>query len=161
MSDAHRFRATLRSSPEHGRATWIVVPFDVREAFGTGGRVPVTGTIEGVEFRSSISPMKKGGGPGAHMLPVNAELRRRAGLEAGQDVEIELRRDERPREVSVPDDFQAALESSPKAKSTWTILSFTHRKEPVRSIEEAKRPETRRRRIEKAVAMLEAGKKNP
>ena len=71
---------------------------------------------------------------------------------------VELERDDEPREVEVPTDLAEALAADAGALATFDGLSYTHRKEYVGWIEEAKREETRRNRIEKAVVMLREGK---
>jgi hypothetical protein len=150
---SHRFRVVLEGV-EGMNAAVLVPPFDVKEAFGTRGRVPVRGTIAGAPFRSTLVPMG-----GRHMMPVNRELREAAGVAAGDEVEVVLERDTEERTVEAPEDLARALAASPAAQATWDGLSYTHRKEWARHVEEAKRPETRARRIEKAVATLAAGKR--
>ena len=127
------------------------MPFDVVKAFGTRGRVPVRGTINGYPFRSTLSPMG-----GCHMMPVNRTLRDGAGIAAGETISIVLERDDQPRTVAVPPDLAAALAADPAAKAAWDRSSYTHRREYVEAIEDAKRPETRVRRIERTVASLAA-----
>ena len=94
---------------------------------------------------------------GKFMLPLAKEHRDKAGVKAGDKVEVSLEPDAAPREVAVPKDLAAALKKA-GALATFAKLAFTHRKEHVRAIEEAKAPETRARRIEKAVAMVLAKK---
>lgn len=91
------------------------------------------------------------------MLPLAKEHRDKAGVKAGDKVEVSLERDDAPREVEVPKDLAAALKKA-GARAAFDKLAFTHRKEHVRAIEEAKAAETRARRIEKAVAMVLAKK---
>jgi hypothetical protein len=146
----HRFEAELTLSGRSG--TYLVVPLDVPAVFG-GRRSPVRGTVNGVPFRSTIAPYGD-----AFYLGVNRELRTRAGAEAGDTVVVELERDDEPREVEVPPDLGEALAADAGALATFDGLSYTHRKEYVDWIEEAKREATRRKRIEKAVVMLREGK---
>jgi hypothetical protein len=131
----------------------IEVPFDVREAFGAG-RVPVRGTIDGTPFRTTIVRMR-----GVWCFPVNRELREAAGVELGQQVAIELERDVEVRTVDVPDDLAAALDDGSRA--FFDGLSYTSRKEYIRWITEAKRAETRTRRVAKAAALLRDGVRVP
>ena len=152
---AKRFRVVLEKH-EQSEATGIRVPFDVQKVFGTRARVPVRGTINGFPFRSSIFPM---GGEGSHYMAVNRETREGAGAKGGETVSVVMERDDEPRTIEPPADFLRALRADRAARETWERLSYTHRKEHVRAVEEAKRPETRARRIEKSISMLAAGKK--
>jgi Bacteriocin-protection, YdeI or OmpD-Associated/Domain of unknown function (DUF1905) len=149
---AQRFEATLE---QHGSGTVVVVPFDLKEAFGSG-RPPVLATVNGHTFRTTLFTMG-----GRALLGLNREVREAAGVEAGQEVSVELERDYEPRTVEVPSDLAAALEADPAVRETFDGLSYTHRKEYVRWIEEAKRAETRTRRVEKSVEMLREGVKTP
>jgi hypothetical protein len=146
MAQEKRFDAVLEKH-ESGSATAIFIPFDVHEAFGKRGRVPVCGTINGAPFRSSVFRM----GDAPYFMVVNRKLRELAGVEAGETVSVVMRRDDEPRTVDVPDDLRAALETAPGALDAWSRLSFTHQREHVEAIEEAKRPETRARRVAKAL----------
>ena len=146
----HRFEAELTLSGRSG--TYVVVPLEVPTVFGSR-RPPVRGTVNGVPFRSTIAPYGD-----AFYLGVNRELRTRAGAEAGDTVVVELERDDEPREVEVPADLAEALTADAAALGTFESLSYTHRKEYVRWIDEAKREATRRKRIEQAVVMLREGK---
>ena len=152
-STRHKFRAQLESDAEHGHASWITIPFDVPDVFGTRSRVPVCGTINGFPFRGSLAPMG-----GCHLLGINKELRTAANAKAGDTVEIVLERDTAPRVIEAPPDLAKALKANQAAQAAWEKLSYTHRKEHVKAIEEAKKPETRRRRIAKALEMLSSMK---
>jgi hypothetical protein len=149
---AQRFEATLE---QHGSGTVVVVPFDLKEAFGSG-RPPVRATVNGYSFRTTLFTMS-----GRALLGLNREVREAAGVEAGQEVSVELERDDEPRAVEVPRDLASALEADPAVRETFDGLSYTHRKEYVRWIEDAKRDETRTRRVAKAVEMLREGVKTP
>ena len=155
MPTTKRFRVLLEKH-ESSEATGIKIPFNVQKVFGTRARVPVRGTINGFAFRSSIFPM---GGEGQFYMAVNKETRAGAKAKAGETVSVSMERDDEPRIVTPPPDFEKALKASKSAQAMWNKLSYTHRKEHVRAIEEAKRPETRARRIAKAIADLAAGKK--
>lgn len=155
-SPTKRFRVLLEKH-EGSEATGFYVPFDVPTVFGTRARVPVRGTINGFAFRSSIAPM----GGGRHCMVVNKEVRAGAKAAGGEMISVVLERDPEPRTVEPPADFLRALQrASPAARATWESLSYTHRKEHVRAAEEAKRPETRARRIERSMSMLATGKKD-
>jgi len=131
------------------------LPFDVYESFGTRARIPVKGTINGFAFRSSIFPM----GGGKFYLVVNKQMREGAKVKAGDTAEFLLEKDDAPREIETPADFAKALKANKDAQAVWDRLSFTHRKEYIGAIVEAKKPETRMRRIEKAIEMIAAMKK--
>jgi bacteriocin resistance YdeI/OmpD-like protein/uncharacterized protein DUF1905 len=132
-------------------AATLKPPFDVGEVFQRKGRVPVKGTINGFPFRSSLMNMGDG-----HMMVVNAQLRAGAGCKAGDTVAVLMELDEEKRTVEVPAYLKKIIDREPKAREFWVKLSFTHRKECVREIEGAKRPETREKRI---AAMLDALRK--
>ncbi len=140
---------------KNSEATWIRIPFNVLEVFGTRARVPVKGTINGFPFRSSIFPE----GGGTHYMAVNKAMKAGAKAQAGDEIEVVMERDEEPRVITPPADFLKSLKADSKAQARWEKLSYTHQKEYVKAIEEAKKPETRARRIEKAVAELATGKK--
>jgi hypothetical protein len=140
-----RFEAVLGDG--EGRPL-VVLPFDVRAEFGQA-RPPVRGTVNGHPFRTTVAVY--GGVP---YLGFRREIRDAAGIELGDTVEIELERDDEPRVVEVPEELAAALAADAALQSAWERLSFTHRREHVEAIRDAKRDETRRRRIDQAVAML-------
>jgi len=130
-------------------ATGFEVPEDVVEELGTHKRPPVKVTINGYTYRSTVAPYG-----GRFFLPLSAVNRTGAGVAAGDQVTVSLELDREPREVTVPADFQAALDAERGARDKFAALSYTHRKEHVRAIEEAKTLETRQRRIAKAIDLL-------
>ncbi|RPI82195.1 MAG: DUF1905 domain-containing protein [Chloroflexi bacterium] len=144
-----QFQAVLETDLDSS-ATFIVIPFDVQQIYGTRGRVPVAGTINGYPFRTTLSPYG-----GKHYLGINKATRDSANVRAGELVEIVLDYDSAPRTVTLPDDFAQALQASEKVQSAWNKLSYTKQKEIVRSIEGARKPETRQSRIERTISRLE------
>jgi hypothetical protein len=148
-----RFEAVLQV--EGKTATYIEVPLDVPAVFG-GKRVPVHGTINGHPFRSTIATYGD-----RFYLPVNKGVREGAGATAGETVTVELERDEAPREVEVPKDLAAALKRAPAARKRFDGLSYTHQKEYVSWITEAKRDATRQGRVDKTISMLQEGEEHP
>lgn len=156
QSPVKRFRVLVERE-EGSEVCGINIPFDVEQTFGTRGRVPVRGTLNGAPFRGSLFRM----GGDCHFMVVNRHLRAAAGVRGGETVPVVLERDDEPRVIEPPADFARALKGSKEARAVWEKLSYTHRREHVEHIEEAKRPETRQRRIEKSVALLAAGKKEP
>ena len=139
---------------EGTEAAALTPPFDIQEVFHTRGRVPVWGTINGLPFRSSLMPMG-----GCHRMVVNKTIRDGARVRAGDTVSVQMERDEAGRVVEVPLPLRKALAESKAAQANWARLSYTHQKEIARSITEAKKAETRARRLEKAIDILKTGKK--
>ncbi len=127
-----------------GGAYWIPL--------AAGKRPPVAVTIGGHTYRTTVAPMG-----GAFWIPLAAEQREAAGVQAGQEIDVSIELDTAPREVAVPGDLAAAFDDD--AQTAFDGLAFSHRKEWVRWVEEAKKPETRTARIEKTVESLRAGKK--
>ena len=114
----------------------------------------MTVTIGGHTYRSTVAAYGD-----VFMLPLAAEHREAAGVAAGDEVEVELELDTAPREVEVPPELAAGLADDPEARAFFYGLSYTNRRWFVLSIEDAKTPETRQRRVEKALAMLREGRK--
>lgn len=148
--------AKLRTTIELGgkTATGFLVPDAVVEGLGGGKRPAVKITVGRHTYRTTV--FARGG---RFMIPLSAENRTAAGVSAGDDVEVTIELDSEPRVVSVPPDLAAALDAVPAARKQFDASPFSHRKEWVRSVEDAKKPETRQRRIEKEVSTLrEQGK---
>jgi Bacteriocin-protection, YdeI or OmpD-Associated/Domain of unknown function (DUF1905) len=143
-----RFRAELKV--EGKTATYVEVPLDVPAVFGRE-RPPVSGTINDAPLRSTIA--KYGDD---YFLPINKELREDAGAAAGDTVDMELELDTKPRTVRLPKDLAEALDS--EARAMFDRMSYSHRKEYVDWIKEAKHEDTRHRRIAKAVDLIRQGK---
>ena len=144
------FRTTVELGGK--TATGMQVPAEVVEALGAGKRAPVVVTVGGHSYRTTVAPYT-----GAYYVPLAAEHREAAGVAAGQEVDVSIELDTAPREVPVPDDLAAALDEP--ARATYDSLAYTHQKEWVRWVTEAKKPETRATRIEKTVAALREGRK--
>jgi Bacteriocin-protection, YdeI or OmpD-Associated/Domain of unknown function (DUF1905) len=147
-----KFRTSLRL--EGKTATGLVVPAEVVEGLGSSKRPAVRVRIGSYSYRSTIAPRG-----GSYMLPVSAEVRAGAGIAAGDNVDVEVELDTEPREVEVPPDLAAALDAAPAARAFFDALSYSNRLRHVLAVEEAKTPETRQRRIDKAVAALRDGRK--
>jgi uncharacterized protein YdeI (YjbR/CyaY-like superfamily) len=95
---------------------------------------------------------------GEFLLGLSREVRQGAGVEAGDLVDVVLELDAAPREVEVPEALAAALAEDPEAQAGFDAMAFTHRKEYARWVGEAKREETRQRRVEQALEMIRSGK---
>lgn len=130
-------------------ATVILTQAEVDEVRGEPGmgRVPLAITFNGATYRTSISRYR-----GEWMMVVNAQMRE-GGLVPGGKYEADVVRDEAPRTVELPDDAAAAIQAA-GLEAVWTSLAPSHQKECVRSIEDAKKPETRARRIESMINKL-------
>jgi len=147
MTVSKKFRATLQTDDESA-FTYIVIPFKAQDIFGRG-RPPVRVTLNGYAYRSTLAPYGS-----EYYLAVNQTVRAGARVKVGDRVTVIVEADEAPRPIKAPTDLARALKASPPAQTRWKELSFTHQKEYVTAIEDAKRPETRARRIEKTVERL-------
>jgi hypothetical protein len=127
----------------------LEVPPEVVESLGQGKRPRVTITINGHSWKSRVAIMR-----GRFLLGLSNANRRAAGVEIGDEVEVELEFDPEPRVVAEPADFARALRADPIARAAYDHLPDGRKREHVRAIESAKKPETRTRRIEKALAAL-------
>lgn len=144
-----RFRATIELGGK--TATGIEVPDEVVAALGSSRRPPVHATIAGYTYRTTVASMR-----GRFMLPISAAVRASAGVAAGDEVDVALELDTKPREVSVPADFAAALDGD--ARRVFDGMSYSHRLRWVLSVEDAKTDATRQRRIGRAVEALREGR---
>ncbi len=137
-----------------GPAAAIVLDDDQVAAVGDGAkRFPVAVTINGYNWRTTVTRMG-----GEFLVGLNRAVREGAGVEVGDTVEAQLELDTAPREVEVPDALASGLADDPAARDAFEALAYTHRKEFARWVEEAKRDETRQRRVAQALEMLREGK---
>ena len=145
-----RFRAVVEP-PEPMRG--LEVPEEVVEALGGGKRPAVTITINGHSWKSRVAILR-----GRYLLGLSNANRRAAGVGTGDEVEVDVELDTEPRVVVEPADFADALDTNPLARAAYDRLSHSRKRQQVLAIERAKKPETRSKRIEQAVAALvEAG----
>jgi len=148
---AVRFRARLE---RRGPAAAVVLDEAQVAAVGEGARrFPVVATVNGYTWRTSVARMG-----GEFLVGLSREVRQGAGVEAGDEAEVAIELDRAPREVEVPEALAAALAADPQAAALFGRMAFTHRKEYARWVAEAKRPETRQRRVAQALEMIRAGK---
>lgn len=131
-----------------GGGAWVEVPGEVIAGLGGGGRIPVHATFDGIAYRGSIASMG-----GCMALGILKSIRTELGKGAGDLVTVTLKRDTAERTVEVPEDLAAALEEA-GLRTAFDALSYSHRREHVNAITDAKKPETRARRITKALEML-------
>jgi hypothetical protein len=146
-----RFRATIQGTGK--TAAGIQVPNEVVEALGPSRKPAVRATINGFTYRSSVASMG-----GVFMLGVSNEVRRSAGVETGQEVDVDLELDTEPREVVVPPDLEAALDADDVARRAFEAMSYSNKRRIVIPIDDAKTPETRQRRIDKSIEGLREGR---
>lgn len=152
----YEFDAELK---KHGNlnAAFIEFPYDAEKAFGTRGQVKIRVWFDGIEYRGSLTKMKHH----CHWVSVTQAIRKKLGKRPGDMVHVVLKRDDQPRLVDIPAEFKEALLADPDIATFYETLSFTHRKEYARWISEAKKEETRRRRLNKSVEMLRKKIKHP
>ena len=133
-----------------GSMCFVPVPFDPRTVFGKV-RAPVLVTLNGHSYRSTIASMR-----GTVFIPLRRSNREAAGLEGGETLDVDIALDTEERAVTPPRDLVAALRAAPPAWDRWRELSFTHQREYVEAITDARRAETRARRIRDAVRVIGA-----
>ena len=151
-----KFTAKLIGRGPNGAWTHLDVPFSVEKAFGTKARIAVRGTLNGFPFRSSLMPR----GQGVFYMAFNKQMQEGAKAKTGDTVSVVMEPDTAPRTVAVPADLKKVLQQSPREEKAFTALSYSHRKELVDWVEQAKKPETRVSRIAKCLTML-ATKQTP
>ena len=150
-----QFEVTLEAEGPDGAWPRIYIPVNCIAAFGTKGRLSVTGTLNGFPFQISIFP----NGDGTHHMMVNKQMREGAKVKMGDTLVVTMEADTSPRLVNVPDDLQSALSENAEASAIFEKLAYSHKKEYVEWIEQAKREETRANRIARTVEMLVEGKR--
>lgn len=137
-------------------AAYVVFPFSTLELFGKKGQVKVKALFDGtVAYRGSLANM----GQGVPVLGLTQAVRKALGKSFGDEVAVELWEDREERIVEIPEDVATLFQQHTAAKQLFDAMSYTHRKEYIRWITEAKKPETRERRKEKMIEMILAGKK--
>jgi len=150
MRKRQTFKAVIQNAG--GGGAFVEVPFDVERTFGSK-RPKVKAMIEGVPYRRLLTRM---GGPN-HVLIILKGIREQIGKTFGDEIKVSVELDVEERVVTVPAELRRALKGNPKAKAVFEKLSFTHQKEYVTWINEAKKEETRVRRITKTMEMLVKG----
>jgi hypothetical protein len=142
------FEATVEPSGRGG-GHLVAIPPEALEALGGGGRIAVRATFDGIPYRGSIVRMGE-----VSVLGVLKAVMAGAGVGPGDRLHVVVENDDEPRKVEVPDDLAKALGANPAARKRFESLSYSHRREHVGYVTEAKRPDTRARRIERTVATL-------
>ena len=152
MTKKHTFTATIQNAG--GGGAFVEVPFDVEKAFGSK-KPKVKAMIEGVPYRGLLVRM----GSDHHLLIILKEIREQIGKTFGDEVKITVEPDTDPRVIEVPVGLKKAFRAEKTAKAFFDKLSYTHQREYVMWINEAKKEETRQSRIAKSIEMLKKGKK--
>jgi hypothetical protein len=147
MNSEHRFQTVIESA--RGGGAYVRIPFDVEKVFGKK-RVPIRAAFDGVEYRGTVVRMGEAG----YILGVLKEIRSKIGKDVGDEVEVVLEEDIDERKVDMPEDLIKAMEEEPTAKAAYERLSYTHQKEIVKAILEAKRAETRQARVARTMERL-------
>jgi hypothetical protein len=145
-----RFKGVLAPTARGGGGTLVAVPRDVAAKLGLKGMPRIKAVIAGYPYRGSLMPM----GDGTYCLGVLKSIQAAAGVRQGDAITIELELDSAPRVIEPPADLALLLGRDAKAAAAWERLSYTNKKEIARSLEEAKRPETRERRLAAAIEKL-------
>ena len=148
-----RFKGVLTPTPRGGGGTLVPIPNAIASKLGLKGMPKIQAVIAGTPYRGSLMPM----GDGTYCLGVLKSIQEAAGVGQGDTVTIDLELDTTPRTVELPADLARAIAHDKKAMAAWDALSFTNRKEMARSLEEAKKPETRERRLAQALEKLRSG----
>ncbi len=144
----YKFKAIIKKGRSGG--AFVDVPVDIEKTFGTKGRVKVNAVFDNsISYRGSIAPMH-----GKHVLGIRKEIRKKLGKDIGDTISVVFEEDTKPRTVEIPDDLAEKLKRNLKILEQFYKLSYTHKKEYVKWINDAKKPETRKRRIQKTLEML-------
>lgn len=152
MTRKQTFTATIQNAG--GGGAFVEVPFDVEKEFGSK-RPKIKALIEGTPYRGTLVRM----GSECHMLLILKEIREKIGKTFGDEVTVTVEPDTEPRVIEVPPDLKKAFRAEREAKAFFEKLSYTHQREYVTWITEAKKEETRQNRIAKAIEMLKQGKR--
>jgi hypothetical protein len=149
-----RFKAKAERFAGVGTFTYATIPFDCEKEFGSRGRIRVKGEINGHKIRAALLPH----GDGKHYLVLTKEIRDRALIKVGDTISVDLAKDTVPQAIGTPDDFLASLEKNKKALENFNDLALSYQKQYVVWLDEAKKAETRQKRITKAVDLLALGR---
>lgn len=147
MGNKQTFTATIQNAG--GGGAFVEIPFDVEKEFGSK-RPKVKALIEGVQYRGTLMRM----GSEHHILGILKEIREKVGKTFGDEVRVTIEPDIEPRVIEIPNDLMKELKKDKEVKAVFDKLSYTHQKEYVRWVEEAKKEETRQNRIVRTIEML-------
>ena len=152
MTNKHTFTAPIKNAG--GGGAFVDIPFDVEKEFGSK-KPKVKAMIEGIPYRGTLVRM----GSESHMLIILKGIREQIGKDFGDEIKVTMEEDTEPRVIEVPADLLKELKKDKDAKAFFDKLAYTHQKEYVKWIEEAKKEETRQARIVKTIEMLKQGKR--
>lgn len=146
----YRFKGKIS---QHGNmdAGYVIFPYDVKKEFGTG-RVKIKATFDGVPYRGSLAPM---GVKEGYPLLVLKDIRKAIHKSFGDVVNVVLEKDTEERTVEVPNELAKVFRRNKRLKNGFDAMSYSHKKEYVNYINDAKKPETKLRRIEKVLVAIE------
>jgi hypothetical protein len=150
MTQSVEFQTTVAAT---GNKTGIVVPDELIERLGAGRRPAVAVNLNGYEYRNTVGVMG-----GKHMVSISAAVRKATGLKGGDPISVRLTVADTPRQVDIPDDLARALSAEPDVAAFFAKLSNSLQRYHVDNINGAKAPETRQRRIDKAISLFRQGK---
>lgn len=154
-TDSVQFKAVIKQNGEMN-AAFVEFPFSTEEIFGKKGQVKIKAVFDDkVEYRGSLAKMKSE----CHILGLTQEIRKQVGKTFGDEVSVSLTEDKEERVVEIVEDIVLLFNENHDAKVLFDKMSYTHRKEYIRWIEEAKKPETRENRKVKMIRMILDGKK--
>lgn len=151
------FTAILEKPDDGMDTAYVSIPFDVKEIYGTNGQVKVKALFDGYPYRGVLANM----GMGCHVILLRKDVRQAIKKQVGDPVKVILEKDTEERIVEVPEELQKALKKHPKAKAFFETLSYTNRKEYTVWIRDAKKEETRQKRLKDTLEKLLKGLKNP
>lgn len=151
------FTALIEKPDDDMDTAYVSIPFDVNEVYGTRGQVKVKALFDNHAYRGSLVNM----GTGCHVIILRKDVRQAIGKQVGDKVKVEITKDTDERVVDIPEDLEFLLSKKPKARSAFDALSFTNKKEYVGWINDAKKADTREKRLTDTVQKLLSGKKNP
>ncbi len=146
------FKAVIQNAG--GGGAFVEVPFDVEKEFGSK-KPKVKALIEGIPYRGTLVRM----GTECHLLLVLKSIREQAGKTFGDEIKVTVEPDTEERVIEVPAELKTAFKVEKEAKASFEKLSYTHKREYVTWINEAKKEETRHKRITKTIEMLKKGRK--
>ena len=146
-----RFTAVLQPTD---MGPYVELPPEVVEHLGATGRTSVVGSIDGAPLVSQVMPYVFEGEGRKVVLGLTKAMRAATGKDAGDAIEVELRRDDAPRKVAVPEELRTALDGNPKAAAAWNALAPSHRNEHSAFVAEARQPATRERRARQTIERL-------
>ncbi|REC64347.1 hypothetical protein DRF65_01885 [Chryseobacterium pennae] len=149
------FTAIIKQNGEMN-AAFVEFPFSTEELFNKKGQVKIKAIFDGkVEYRGSLAKMKSD----CHILGLTQEIRNQLGKTFGDEVTVSLLEDKEERTVEIADDIALVFKENPVAKALFDTMSYTHKKEYIRWIDDAKKPETRENRKVKMIQMILNGKR--